>query len=698
MPSATHSDSPIDNEQEDRLGRQPFAASVARQLISLPSSQCYVLAIEGPWGSGKTSILRLVQQSIQEKCNTLWFNPWLFRNSSELLVQYFAELRAALAQNSKADELGTALTKYSAMLAPLRKIPVLGIDKVSGLVLDLADKAGTALRGDGSVTAQRRAVENLLRMLDRPLVVFCDDLDRLHGEEALEVVRLVRLVADFPNVRYVLSYDRRHFVDALGGQERGSSYLEKVVQLTYDVPAPSRKLMRNFIVDEINAALHGAPHREVEFNRFHEIFAKIVEPLVRTPRDVRRLTNVLAFLVHAHREEICFEDLFALAAVRCFLPLLHDALSGHMFMVAAGTHSFGSAFKKRQAEAVSTLRKLEGTHSQVVEELLDEVFPITLRNVVQDGSDLERWRAARRVAHVDVLRIYLESAVDVDDLDTQYVEQVVRALGSRSALEHLLHELTGPQLEQLIERLRDFGRSLPEDGVEVGVQVFLDQMGRMREGAQSLLDLGGPRLRLSNFVLRMLRRCPEADRGESLERIIQRLALHSGCHKLCRLVGHEKGVGYGLVDDVTWKRIEALARTRLLTATAAELALEPLLYEIALFYRDDREVLERLSTLLDHDEVFIRMLRSCCHENYSWIVGSAIQQKKFAMPWKSLCELFGREKLLASVEGLQIDELADERDRAAVTLAQQLAKESARPENDANDWGSPAPARQAVSD
>lgn len=685
MPATTHSDSPIGNEQEDRLGRQSFATSVARQLVSLPPSQCYVLAIEGPWGSGKTSILRLVQQSLRDSCHALWFNPWLFRNSSELLLQYFAELRAALASSSKAEEVGEALTKYSAMLAPLRKIPVLGIDKVSGLVLDIADKAGAALRGDGSVTAQRKNLESLLRDLDKPLVVFCDDLDRLQGDEALEVVRLVRLVADFPNVRYVLSYDRRRLAEALGGEDCGNAYLEKVVQLTYDIPAPNRKLLRKFIVDEINSALDGAPHRALDLGRFQEIFAKIVEPLVRTPRDVRRLTNVLAFLVHAHREEICFEDLFALAAVRCFLPGLHDALARNIFMLAAGEHSFGDAFKKRQTEALTALREVEATHSHVVEELMDEIFPITLRNFAHSSSDVQQWRANRRVAHADVLRIYLESAIDVDDLDTQYVEQVVRTLGNRSALEHLLSEVSNAHFEQLVERLCDFGRHLPADGVEVGVQVFLDQLGRVREGPQSLFDLGGPRLRLSGFVLRMLRRCAASELGEMLERIIPKLALHSAGHELCRLVGHDKDAGHALVDSATWRRLQALVRTRLLSATPAELGAEPLLADLVFLYKSDTEVIDLLRSCLEHDAVLVRLLRSGYQENYSWTIGSAVQKKKFALPWKALCDLLGRDSLVAGLQRQEGKDFADERDEAAVELARQIVDSPDQAEAEADE-------------
>ena len=44
-------------------------------------------------------------------------------------------------------------------------------------------------------------------MLEHPIVVFVDYLDRLEPSEAAEVLRLVKVVVDFPNVAYILAYD-----------------------------------------------------------------------------------------------------------------------------------------------------------------------------------------------------------------------------------------------------------------------------------------------------------------------------------------------------------------------------------------------------------------------------------------------------------------------------------------------------------
>lgn len=45
-------DSPIDRAEDDRLGRVPFAAAIAKAIRSFAGSDSFVVGINGKWGSG----------------------------------------------------------------------------------------------------------------------------------------------------------------------------------------------------------------------------------------------------------------------------------------------------------------------------------------------------------------------------------------------------------------------------------------------------------------------------------------------------------------------------------------------------------------------------------------------------------------------------------------------------------------------
>ena len=59
-----------------------------------------------------------------------------------------------------------------------------------------------------SVAAQKEQVTKALGSLEHPIVVIIDDIDRLDRAEIREIFKLVRLAANFPNVIYLLSFDR----------------------------------------------------------------------------------------------------------------------------------------------------------------------------------------------------------------------------------------------------------------------------------------------------------------------------------------------------------------------------------------------------------------------------------------------------------------------------------------------------------
>ena len=55
-----------------------------------------------------------------------------------------------------------------------------------------------------------------LRLLDRRILIVIDDVDRLTDEEVHDIVRLVKLVGDLPNLTYLLCFDRERVEEILG--------------------------------------------------------------------------------------------------------------------------------------------------------------------------------------------------------------------------------------------------------------------------------------------------------------------------------------------------------------------------------------------------------------------------------------------------------------------------------------------------
>src|SRR5699024_9509797 len=64
QPKAPHNDSPISEPSEDRFGIEPFAKTLATGILQMNAPEGTVIALNGPWGSGKSSTVNLVRHHL----------------------------------------------------------------------------------------------------------------------------------------------------------------------------------------------------------------------------------------------------------------------------------------------------------------------------------------------------------------------------------------------------------------------------------------------------------------------------------------------------------------------------------------------------------------------------------------------------------------------------------------------------------
>ena len=96
-----HSDKPIEQKEEDLLGRSTFAQQLADSILSIDLQDSFAIGIYGKWGTGKTSVLNITQKEIESKAINedgsprvlvMRFEPWNFSSCDQLLTQFFAQM------------------------------------------------------------------------------------------------------------------------------------------------------------------------------------------------------------------------------------------------------------------------------------------------------------------------------------------------------------------------------------------------------------------------------------------------------------------------------------------------------------------------------------------------------------------------------------------------------------------------------
>src|SRR6185437_3728783 len=119
---------------EDKLGFREVANRIATSLVDRASEDGLVIGVEGTWGSGKSSLLFLIEDELRKlpedrKPTVIDFRPWLIGNRDALITSLFGELSRQLdlvALNSgdatqitisKAKEAGDALRRFISALS-----------------------------------------------------------------------------------------------------------------------------------------------------------------------------------------------------------------------------------------------------------------------------------------------------------------------------------------------------------------------------------------------------------------------------------------------------------------------------------------------------------------------------------------------------------------------------------------------------
>jgi predicted KAP-like P-loop ATPase len=133
---------------------------------------------------------------------------------------------------------------------------------------------------------------------------------------------LVRLTAHFPKIIYLLAFDRAKVEGSLDQEyvEGGRNYLDKIIELSFDLPATSPHTLGNLLIEGLDQAISGAQTGPFDPSRWQDVYARVVAPLLSTPRDINRYLAALPASLRMIGEEVALVDVLALEALRLKMP------------------------------------------------------------------------------------------------------------------------------------------------------------------------------------------------------------------------------------------------------------------------------------------------------------------------------------------------------------------------------------------
>lgn len=564
-------DTPIKVKEQDLIGRASFAERLADILKSAEGSEPLVIGLYGSWGSGKTSVINLVENELSRKAgdgetvvSVVRFEPWNCLTVEQLLGQFFKEVGNALNKDAHGDKLRDRLRRkllckrpevfdaftdyFEALLttagdaASLAGVPLAGV-AAPAFGKHLTSRLKKSADRVGSISAKKQALEKELLKFGGRVVVIIDDIDRLPNDQVRMVFQLVASLAKLPKINYLLSFDEEVVTRALSEVQKcdGAEYLEKVIQVPVRLPSISSGDLRRMLLKDINAIFEAFAYRQEDLDdkRWNGICLTFLNNRFSTIREIRRFTNALKAKLSILPRFCCFEDVVALTVLELKAPKLVDWVRTHKDFLCG---TIGSSLYMNSRDPKGNLANLEEQFSGIASsseaewavEAVCRLFPRVANKTGMSHCVSYSRESLNAIWRADSFDLYFHSNMP-NGIDVHEVQDALAVYDLDALLEALHGHAEAGSMIDFVSALRMCVSTLEEGRTEVVVKACLLALGLSKEKRYAPLASTSADLELIRLIESLFERLGPAKSDEILRasvdeskgRIIYSLALFS---------------------------------------------------------------------------------------------------------------------------------------------------------------------------
>ena len=413
----------------------------------------------------------------------------------------------------------------------------------------------------------------------------------------------------------------------------GPHYLEKIVQAAFEVPAVTPKDLREAFLAEVNAT---CPGKEGEDRvRVMNIVLGLVTPLLRSPRDLKRLIGMLQVTWPVVASDVDRADFIAMEALRLFRPAIYRAIRANPERLTGGARSSAHRPARDLAPEYDRLL-LHGLSEEEQSQMrltLPRLFPrlaaVWGNTHYNDEND---WRRRRLVCTAERFPTYFRFALGEDLLPAKNISELVERANDREFIQATLRQALQETLKSgrtrasvYLEELAVHAPEVAKDHIgplDSALFEIADELDVKSDEGRGMYDLVNNSLRIHWLLNALVRdRMAQRERVRVLRTVMKSASLYWYCDfaERCRLDHEPEQHGKTTPDDqryVDRKTADELVKQALRrlrkTATDGTLGqqrrLVSMLYKWARFSpRGLKEVRPKAIKLLANDE-FVKHL------------------------------------------------------------------------------------------
>lgn len=494
------SDNAITHKSQDKLDRNNFAEKLANDIMEYQNENALAIGITGKWGSGKSSLINLTLNKLNENNNVIIikFNPWFFSNQNNLYYQFFKLLISTFKEKEIMDK-----SIFERKTKPQRIIfKKFGIDSLKDYFnfidhssIEFSDNAFHSLNFQDlesyeSLESLKIKCDEYFENLDCKIVVVIDDIDRLISDEIKQIFTLVKSLANFKRFIYILSFDKNVVAKAFGDYHSDQDYrfMEKIVPVQIRVPDVSFSRLNKLILDELKPIYDEyLPNNIFNKNNNFERLAFYLTYFIKNIRDLKRYINILEFNLNDFYDNINFDDYLLMLAIQLFEYEIYLFLKNNRKLLTTKIDIFNKNENDYLNKFYDELKEINDYISfNDLKMVLNHLFPILKYHKHNSYPKLEYLHKQHRIGNNRYFDKYFTLSLETDDVSSVTLDKLTKPINIFEIYEIFDEKNNQTYNFNLFEELYLIADEIPKENCEPIITVLLKQSPNLNLARGSL--------------------------------------------------------------------------------------------------------------------------------------------------------------------------------------------------------------------
>jgi len=330
------------------------------------------IALQGEWGSGKTSLMNSIhddlcikdQSTLDKPFYGIWINTWqysLMKSPEESILRIvegiISQVLQTLSDSTDKSEKGKKISGYLLKLARGggKFLAKQFVDKAGGNPDYIDDLFGGTNSNEAEISELKNEIHSLISEVitksnKKGYIFFIDDLDRIDPPIAVQILELLKNIFDLDNCVFVLAIDYDVVIKGLepkfgklnaNNEREFRSFFDKIIQMPFSMPV-SNYVIDKFLEDKLIDIDY---FTKVELNKEdlnkNKLLSKVKDVSLWTvgsnPRSLKRLINSLS-LINCINQSVAADNLdtnevlekvinFTLVSIQIAYPPIYNLLA-----------------------------------------------------------------------------------------------------------------------------------------------------------------------------------------------------------------------------------------------------------------------------------------------------------------------------------------------------------------------------------